>query len=93
MQPIVENAVRHGITTRWEGGTVTICTEEVNDTIIVTVNDDGVGFNTKDIGKNSTGIRNVQSRLAAMCNGTLEVESKVGLGTTATITIPIKRVE
>jgi len=93
LQPIVENAVRHGLTTRWEGGTITISTVEINGDVIITVHDDGVGFDTKTIGKNSTGIRNVQSRLDAMCNGVLEIVSEIGTGTTATIKIPIKKVE
>jgi LytS/YehU family sensor histidine kinase len=90
LQPIVENAVRHGLTARWEGGTLTMRTEELNGTIIITVSDNGVGFDINTIGGNSTGIKNVQSRLAALCNGSLEIDSKVGEGTTATIKIPIR---
>ncbi|MBQ4416532.1 MAG: histidine kinase, partial [Butyrivibrio sp.] len=46
VQPIVENAVRHGIGKRVEGGTVTIATNEADDTFDVTVTDDGVGLET-----------------------------------------------
>ena len=93
LQPIVENAVRHGLTARWEGGTLTIRTEEINGTILIIVHDDGVGFDINAIGGNSIGIKNVQSRLAALCNGSLEIDSKVGSGTTAIIKIPIRMVE
>ena len=46
VQPIVENAVRHGIGKRVEGGTVTIASNETDDTFEVTVTDDGVGLET-----------------------------------------------
>ena len=71
---------------------MTIRTEEKNDFVTITVVDDGVGFDTKTIGGNSTGIRSVQTRLAAMCSGTLDVISEIGIGTTATIKIPVERV-
>ena len=44
LQPIVENAVHHGVLKREEGGTVTVKTEETSDAYLVTVSDDGVGF-------------------------------------------------
>ncbi len=47
LQPIVENAVRHGIMMREEGGTVVICTSETEFSYIVTIHDDGIGFDTE----------------------------------------------
>ncbi|NCB32657.1 MAG: hypothetical protein EOM64_02035 [Erysipelotrichia bacterium] len=44
LQPIVENAVRYGVTKRVEGGTVTISTRETDSSYLVTVTDDGVGY-------------------------------------------------
>lgn len=44
LQPIVENAVRHGITKKKSGGTLTIRTERAQTSVIVTVHDDGIGF-------------------------------------------------
>ena len=91
IQPIVENAVRHGITKKVAGGTVTIRTEENADSFIVTIMDDCDGFDPamQKIGKDGhIGIANVKSRLAAMCGGRLEIASAPGNGTTAIITIP-----
>jgi len=93
LQPLVENAVRHGVLTRWEGGTITISTKESDGYIIITVTDDGVGFDENAIGENCTGIRNVRSRLTSISGGTLEVKSKIGEGTTSTITIPVRGLE
>ncbi|MDD3409529.1 MAG: histidine kinase [Eubacteriales bacterium] len=91
LQPIVENAVRYGVTKRERGGTVTIMTREEPDCYRVIVKDDGVGFDpyaTKEDGRTHVGIDNVKDRLAKMVGGTLEIASVPGSGTTATITIP-----
>ncbi len=91
LQPIVENAVRHGVTKRSKGGTVRISTAETEHEYTITVTDDGVGFNIHQFqqdGRVHVGIENVRSRLASMCGGTLMIHSKPDIGTTAIITIP-----
>jgi len=92
LQPLVENAVRHGVTKREEGGTVTVKTAETETDIIISVIDDGVGINAinefEDSDRTHVGIDNVTKRLISMCNGTLSIESIPGEGTTAVITIP-----
>lgn len=91
LQPLVENAVRCGVTQRVEGGTITIATRETPKAFVVTVVDDGVGFlpdKQPEDDRAHIGISNVRSRLAEMCGGTLDIVSTVNVGTTATITIP-----
>lgn len=91
LQPIAENAVRHGVLKREEGGTVTIRTEETDTAYLVTVTDDGVGFPAapeEPDGRSHVGIENVRSRLASLCGGTLHIKSTAGEGTTAAIIIP-----
>jgi len=92
LQPIVENAVRYGVTKKDCGGTVEIKTDETGNSIVITVTDDGAGFDVNqrinDDGRIHVGIENTRSRIAAMCGGTLEIKSVVGLGTTVVITIP-----
>lgn len=91
LQPVVENAVKHGVSEREEGGTVRISTEETKRAYTITVRDDGVGFDVSAVkhdGRSHIGISSVRERLAAMCGGTLEIESTPGEGTTALITIP-----
>ncbi len=90
LQPIAENAVRHGIRKNEEGGTVRIRTMEKEENYLIIVEDDGPGFyhgpkrdNTPHIG-----IENVRMRLAAFCRGNLVIESKEGAGTKVTIEIP-----
>lgn len=91
LQLLVENAVRHGVTKRREGGTVTILASETPHEFRVAVADDGVGFDPEcreRDGRSHVGIENVRYRVEAMCGGSLSVESTPGEGTNAVITIP-----
>lgn len=92
LQPIVENAVRHGIRETPDGkGTVTIMTREYDDRNEIVVTDDGKGFEPQkypDSDKPHIGIENVRYRLKNMCNGTLTIDSVIGQGTVAVISVP-----
>ena len=95
VQPIVENAVKHG-TSKKEGiSTLCISTRETGTCYEIEIRDTGVGFDTKlpiDEHKH-IGISNIRQRLKHLCNGTLTIESTIGQGTTAIIQIPKKEVE
>ncbi|MDL2233088.1 histidine kinase [Ruminococcaceae bacterium OttesenSCG-928-L11] len=91
LQPIVENAVHHGVTQRDEGGKVIIRSWEDDENWHIAVEDNGVGFDpsaplTDD--RTHIGISNVRYRLEVLCGGALEIQSTPGVGTIATITIP-----
>jgi len=91
IQPLVENAVKHGICEKLEGGTLFIRTIDYNQEIKIIIQDTGVGFDTKAIkndGKTHVGIENVRSRIKNMANGDLTITSEIGKGTTSTITLP-----
>ena len=90
VQPLVENAIKHGLMRLETGGTVLIRTYETPTHFCVEVKDDGVGFDTSlpIEGKKHVGLRNIKGRLNAMVNGELIIESKVGVGTKAVIMIP-----
>lgn len=92
LEPLVENAVRHGVRRNRGGrGTVTISSREARDHYEVIIADDGPGFDparNPDDGKPHVGIVNVRERLAQVCGGRLDIQSKPGLGTTATIILP-----
>lgn len=91
VQPIIENAVNHGISDLPNGGIVTLKTEEKEDCYEVTVIDNGVGFDPNKIkhdGRTHIGIPNVRNRLDIMCHGTLEIISEINKGTTAIVRIP-----
>ncbi len=94
VQPLVENAVKHGVGMKEDGGTVTIATREEDDCCKVIISDDGVGFDTskpvKDDGRSHVGMENVRQRLKELCDADVTIESAVGEGTVATIRIPKK---
>lgn len=90
VQPIVENAVKHGICKTEDGGTVILKTRRDGDEIIISIIDNGIGFDTALFDKNSKGhigIVNVKKRLEHTNCGRLIINSKDGVGTTAKIII------
>lgn len=94
IQPIVENAIKHGLLEHDRSGTVTLQTMKEAEYIVITVTDDGVGFVLEECEKeDSVGIRNVRYRLENMVHGSLAIESALGKGTTVTIKIPIEEAE
>lgn len=89
IQPLVENAIKHGILKREEGGKVKVRVYETDSSYFVTVKDNGVGFDIVELEQsNHIGLRNIKSRLEAMCGGVLHVESIIGVGTKITVEIP-----
>ena len=90
IQPIVENAIKHGLMKLPKGGTIRVVSYETDTHYCVSVEDDGAGFDTSELldERKHVGIRNIRERLKAMVDGTLEIESKVGTGTKVLITIP-----
>ena len=90
IQPIVENAIKHGLMKLKKGGTIRIVSYETKTHYCVLVEDDGVGFDANIMldERNHVGIRNIMGRLEAMVNGTLSIESTEGVGTKVLINIP-----
>lgn len=89
VQPLVENAVKHGITKPGRSGSICVSTRRAGNSIIIEVSDDGAGFDSAGWERSaSIGLRNVRYRLKHMANATLAIESAPGQGTRATICIP-----
>ena len=90
VQPLVENAIKHGLMRLEEGGSVVIHSYETPTHFCVAVTDDGVGFDTRAPldEKKHVGLRNIRGRLQAMVDGDLILESTPGVGTKAVIMIP-----
>lgn len=96
IQPIVENAVRHGVTQRVAGGTVRIAVKETADGFAVTVSDDGVGIRPERLaemisdkpGGRSVGLLNIHRRLLTLYGTGLQIESKWNIGTTVGFNVP-----
>ena len=96
VQPLVENAIRHGIYHRGQiGGTVIVRTREFPDSWLIEVEDDGIGFDVEAFKKgsvtekkDSTGLNNISFRLEKVMNAQINIESTQGTGTTVSIQIP-----
>lgn len=90
VQPLVENAIKHGLMKLPEGGTVTVSSYETDTHYCVSVEDNGAGFDPSILldERKHIGLRNIRGRVEAMCGGTLTVESTPGVGTKVVISIP-----
>lgn len=92
IQPMVENAIKHGMMGNEDGLLhVTLKTQETETEYIVTVNDDGCGFDTTkapEDGRSHIGIQGAAYNLQLRVGGTLHIDSQPGKGTTVTIRIP-----
>ena len=90
VQPIVENAIKHGLMKLPNGGTIRVVAYETDTSYCVLVEDDGVGFDTNTLldDREHIGLRNIRERLKVMVGGKLDVESELGVGTKVLITIP-----
>lgn len=90
IQPLVENAIRHGVRSR-KDGLVTVSTFRVTDAHRITIEDNGAGFDPEQkrtIDETHIGLENVKRRVEQMCGGTMGLKSTIGEGTSITIDIP-----
>ena len=90
VQPLVENAVKHGICEKENGGTLTLKTYRDGEYIVIEVSDDGIGFDaekliSEDKERSHIGIQNTRERLKQMIGASLTIESLPGKGTVAKI--------
>lgn len=93
MQPLVENAIKHGMMGSENVCTITIRTKCVERGYQVIIEDDGCGFDPEQVkndGRKHIGIESVRNRLRFMVGGILTVRSVIGKGTTVIIEIPGK---
>lgn len=93
VQPLVENAIKHGLFDKAEGGTLILHTRKENNAIVISIKDNGLGFDeneplTQDDHHAHIGLANVRARLKKMVDGQLIIESTPGEGTSATIILP-----
>jgi sensor histidine kinase YesM len=90
LQPLVENAIRHGLEPKLGGGFLRVDATVADGRLRIRVSDDGIGI--AEAPGEGVGLSNIRARLAAIYGPTarLEVTSKVGAGVTATLDIPLE---
>lgn len=98
IQPLVENAIRHGIYNRGKkGGTVSVETRTLADCNMIIVKDDGIGFDYQKVRdevergeRESIGLDNVMFRLKKQLDARVIIKSTIGDGTIIIVRIPKK---
>ncbi|MDN4066544.1 ATP-binding protein [Paenibacillus vini] len=98
IQPIVENAVRHGIMRRSAGGLLQIAVREEGDRVWIIVQDNGTGMPadraasllTDSNGHSGVGLRNIHTRLMTLYGEGLSIESREGIGTEVRFAVKMK---
>lgn len=90
VQPIIENAIKHGIYSRDSGGTVRLSVLKENGCVVVKITDDGVGFDPEvvDGKEGSVGLSNVRYRFEQILGAKMLIESAPDAGTRVSVTIP-----
>lgn len=93
IQPLVENAIKHGVLKKTAGGTVKLSTWEETDGYCVEIWDNGVGFSVNQVLESSdgNGLKNVTMRLKYSCSADLKVHSQPGEGCTIFVKIPKRK--
>jgi len=96
IQPLVENAIKHGVADKEGIGTVLIATWKEGDGVAISIKDDGIGadvFNIDDIPKKrdekiNFGIQSSSDRLRRLCKARIDFDSRKDSGTKIIIHIP-----
>lgn len=90
IQPIVENAIKHGLMPLDRGGSVRVASWETPTHYCVSIEDNGVGFDANILldERKHIGLRNIRERLESIVGGTLSIESTIGKGTKVQLNIP-----
>jgi hypothetical protein len=90
IQSLVENAIKHGLEPKAEGGTLTVAAEIVDGRLAVTVADTGLGFGRADTAGTGVGLANIRERLKLLYGdrASMVVADNQPTGTVVTLTVP-----
>ena len=96
IQPLVENAIRHGIMTRSAGGVVRLTVQREEDTALIKVEDNGIGMESERVQqllgqpatRSGVGLMNIQRRMILHYGIGMQIWSRPNEGTTITLQIP-----
>ena len=88
LQPIVENAVKHGMDQDSEPLHVFIKTDRTGTDSVISVENTGADFDPRDDSEPHIALNNIRQRLEMMCGGSMTIKPRAGSGTVVTVTIP-----
>ena len=87
LQPIVENAVKHGVSRELPPCTITVTTRQTETGSLIIIEDTGPGFDAGDNDGPHIALNNIRERLKLSCNGTLSIKPREGGGTVVTVEV------
>ena len=90
IQPLVENAVKHGLDTNGKPLSISVTTRLTDKENEIIVEDNGPGYDPTNDNEPHIALNNIRERLKAMCGGSLEITPREGGGTKVIIRIPLK---
>ena len=92
LQPLVENAIQHGIAPRGEGGRIEIEAVRQNGSLVVRIGDDGPGLPAKGLSREGVGLKNTRDRLAKLYGegGALTLRNRPEGGLDAEVRLPYR---
>ncbi len=98
VQPLIENAIQHGVMVRKAGGLVQLIIRKQEDQIHIMVSDDGVGFDPDqlslkrepDRGNKHIGLRNILKRISFLPDTQIQITSEKNQGTSIIIQFPMR---
>jgi sensor histidine kinase YesM len=95
IQTLVENAIKHGLEPKAEGGTLTLRAEIVHGKLAISVADTGLGFGKAATAGTGVGLANIRQRLQLLygTRASLTIAENPGGGTLVTVTVPYKSIE
>lgn len=88
LEPFIENAIKYSKTEEKEDGFIQLSTNKDDKDIIITIEDNGVGFDLSKVNKSSVGLKNAKERLEIVLHAKTNVKSEIGKGTKIDIRIP-----
>lgn len=100
LQPLIENAIKHGLRKKGAGGSITVRVKSMPEHYHIEVEDDGMGMTEDEIKEalspnrtksGGVGLANIRKRLRMFYRTDLTLESQVGVGTKAVILLPKER--
>ena len=98
LQPLIENAIKHGITPKKEGGVILIKATKTAENLILEISDTGAGIKNEELQirrQSRIGLNNVEERLRLYFSGAADfsIDSRAGLGTIVRISINLNQIK
>jgi two-component system, LytTR family, sensor kinase len=95
LQPLVENSIKHGLAPKIDGGSITLRSRVAENSLLIDVEDDGVGFNASEVvedpARKGIGMANVAERLRVLYGDSagMSISPRDGVGTRIALRLPI----